>query len=260
MKVLVVGDYMIDKYIWGDTERVSPEAPVVIVKVKDKTQSVGGAGNVLKNLESLGCDTRLFYSDKEIYKTRVFSKGQQIIRIDEEDTFDSSYTKQDLEALKNNSEWADWIIVSDYAKGTVTNEVWNILNPFKGKIIVDPKPINKQFYKGVYLIKPNETEIVEMTREKDIEKAGLKLSKELDTKVLITRGRRGATLIDKKVFIYPVESNEVGNVIGAGDTFIAVLVYCLDKGLDYAIKQANKAASKTVSKLGTYVIKREDLI
>ena len=259
MKVLVVGDYMIDKYIWGDTDRVSPEAPVVIVKVKAKTQSVGGAGNVLKNLESLGCDSRLFYSDKEIYKTRVFSKGQQVIRIDEEDVSDSNYTKQQLEKLRINCEWADWIIVSDYAKGTVTKQVWNVLNPFKSKIIVDPKPVNKQFYNGVYLIKPNEKEIVEMTGEQNIEKAGKLLSKELNTKVLITRGKRGSTLIDEFVHNYMIDSNEVGNVIGAGDTFIAVLVYCLDKGLDYAIKQANKAAGKAVSKLGTYVIKKEDL-
>jgi len=145
----------------------------------------------------------------------------------------------------------------------------NIKKTFKGKILVDPKPKNIEFYKGVYLIKPNLKEASQIVgreienKDEDVEKAGLELVDRYNSNFVITRSEKGATLITLNGDIYhiPTKVKEVHDVSGAGDTFIATLAYALDKGYDLveAVKLANKASSIVVGKVGTATVSLEEL-
>ena len=273
--ILVIGDVMLDKYIWGSVERISPEAPVQIVDVKRENYSPGGAANTANNIFSLSANVHLISligndgagkilikelkrrnidadivkGDKKptIQKTRIMAHNQQLLRIDREDR---GYIKKDIEDkiikyVKDNINKADAIVVSDYAKGIVTKTLMEKVNQSaKGKIVVvDPKSQHKEFYKDATLITPNHKEACGMLNLfpnncEDIKNIGTKLQKELKSNILITRGEKGMSLFDKEghVLDIPTAAKEVYDVSGAGDTVVAVTTLALTAGA--TLKQA----------------------
>lgn len=301
-KVLVVGDLMLDKYIFGEVERISPEAPVPIVSVQKETYVPGGAANAANNISSLGGNAFLIGivgedSAKEILfkeltkskidstniildkrrpttqKIRVLGQSQQLLRIDyEEKEIADNLSDTLLNNIKNLGA-IDVIIISDYAKGIINEKFMTKLKDYSSKenipIIVDPKPRHKRFYKGVFMITPNLKESSEMVgfhieSEEEVEKAGKILMEELDTNVLITRGKDGISLFekDKEPLHIPTQAKEVFDVSGAGDTVISTLslAVCSGASLTQAADLANHAAGIKVGKLGTSPVYSNELI
>jgi len=158
MKVLVLGDVIIDKYIYGTSERLSPEAPVPIVKYQKEVWTIGGAGLVYENLKSLGVDVTLFKTEQpSSIKTRVICDGHYVTRIDDDKHADSAAVLDAVQATDFTK--YDYVILSDYNKG-VLDESLNIiehLNAFGCKVIVDPKE-HANHYINAWLIKPNYSE------------------------------------------------------------------------------------------------------
>ena len=299
--IIVLGEVMLDKYTYGKVERINPEAPVPVLNVVEERYTLGGAGNVANNISSLNHDVFLisilnhdefgkcieelcnknniryhFVSDGRptIVKHRFVAIGynQQLLRVDYEKVFpiNDNLSKKILEIIKNLNGKSDILIISDYAKGLITKELMEgIKKEFKGKILVDPKPKNIEFYKDVYLIKPNLKEASQIlgreieNKDDEVEKAGLELVDKYNSNFVITRSEKGATLItlDGDIFHIPTKVKEVHDVSGAGDTFIAVLGYALDKGYDLvdAVKLANKASSVVVGKVGTATVSLDEL-
>ncbi|WP_423792405.1 bifunctional heptose 7-phosphate kinase/heptose 1-phosphate adenyltransferase [Methanocaldococcus indicus] len=299
--IIVLGEVMLDKYTYGKVERINPEAPVPILNVVEERYTLGGAGNVANNIASLNhgvflvsilnndefgkCIKELceknnikyyFISDGRptIVKHRFVALGynQQLLRVDYEKVYpiNDNLAEKILEVIKNLNEKSNILIISDYAKGLITKELMeSIKKEFKGKILVDPKPKNIELYKKVYLIKPNLKEASQIlgieieNKDDEVEKAGLELVDKYNSNFVITRSEKGATLItlDGEIFHIPTKVKEVHDVSGAGDTFIAVLGYALDKGYDLvdAVKLANKASSIVVGKVGTATVCLEEL-
>jgi len=286
-KILVVGDVMLDKYLEGSVFRISPEGPVPVVKIEKEFCEVGGAGNVAANVASLGNSVELFsfagddsssqilkelLTEKNvkyhldlcsitIEKTRIIEKSQQIARFDKEDVEDKIFSDETKRRLHLSAREAKLIIISDYAKGAITEELMRDLSIYKNKIIVDPKPQNKHFYKGVFLIKPNEKEMHEMYPKCDAKAACIKLQNELGSNVLMTRGAKGMLLLADGVTEIPTYAREVFDVSGAGDTVIAALASSISAGasLQEAAIIANHAAGIVVEKKGTYIINYKEL-
>ena len=287
-KILVIGDIMLDTYIKGDVKRISPEAPVPIVNVKQEYNALGGAGNVAANVISLGGKVTLFsfvgedsfgavvreliekigiegYLDKTsktIQKTRIYSENQQLIRFDREIIKRRHFNQKMKEILVKKAKEADMIIISDYAKGTINKDLMETLSEFKNKMIVDPKPVNKRLYEKVFIITPNEDEIIKMTSIRNVDKASNKLKQDLKTSVLLTRGSKGMSLFSDKKIDIPTNAKEVFNVTGAGDTVIAALALALSSGasINEAANIANHAAGITVEKAGTYSVSFSELM
>jgi D-beta-D-heptose 7-phosphate kinase / D-beta-D-heptose 1-phosphate adenosyltransferase len=287
-KILVVGDVMLDTYLKGDVKRVSPEAPVPIVKIDGEYNTLGGAGNVASNLVSLGCKASLFSfagndfsgdilkgllrkkgvesfidkSNKTIQKIRIFGGNQQLARADRESIRERKFSGEIKRILSEKAAEADMIIVSDYSKGAVNEDLMNLLAGYMGKIIVDPKPKNKELYRGVFLITPNEKETIEMTSVQNVEDAGSKLKEDLKANILVTRGKKGMSLFSNKQIHIPTYAREVFNVTGAGDTAIATLALALASGasMNEAANLANHAAGITVEKQGTYSVSFSELL
>jgi rfaE bifunctional protein kinase chain/domain len=299
--IIVLGEVMLDKYTYGKVERINPEAPVPILNVVEERYTLGGAGNVANNIASLNHDVFLisisnndefgkcieelcnknnikycFVSDGRptIVKHRFVAMGynQQLLRVDYEKIYpiNDELSNKILEVIKNLNGKSNILIISDYAKGLITKELMEgIKKEFKGKILVDPKPKNIEFYRDVYLIKPNLKEASQIlgreigNKDEELEKAGLELVDKYNSNFVITRSEKGATLItlDGEIFHIPTKIKEVHDVSGAGDTFIAVLSYALDKGYDLvdAVKLANKASSIVVGKVGTATVSLEEL-
>jgi D-beta-D-heptose 7-phosphate kinase/D-beta-D-heptose 1-phosphate adenosyltransferase len=198
-KVLVVGDLMIDQYLWGKSERISPEAPVQVINIKNESASLGGAGNVISNLKALGakvdilsvigeCETsnelkqllkKTKISTKYLItqndritskKNRIIASQQQVIRFDRENTEEISIKSQDLilETFKKIIEDYEIILLSDYGKGLLTFNLTcsliNIANKHNKKVLVDPKGKNFSKYKGAYLLTPNKKEASEASK------------------------------------------------------------------------------------------------
>jgi len=201
--ILVIGDLMIDHYIWGNATRLSPEAPVPIVNVKNESTTLGGAGNVVQNLVSLGANvivagvigddtmgTRLIEilqaegvktdtiikddSRPTTVKTRVLADRHQLVRIDKEviDAISVIIANELTEKLTDIIDSADIIILSDYNKGlfspALTQRLIKIANDHKKKVIIDPKGLNYEKYNGAYLIKPNRKELAEAAKTESI--------------------------------------------------------------------------------------------
>ena len=235
-KILVIGDIMLDKYIWGDVLRISPEAPVQVVNVIKETFEAGGAANVANNIAALEGNVSMvgiagndeakkilieemkkkcinidgLFQDNDkptTQKIRVIGKSQQLLRVDYEN---KEHVHKNIELsiikfLEDNIKEADVVVISDYAKGVITKEISSnaieLSNKFKKPIIVDPKPKHKDFYSNVTLITPNNAEASEMTGIEDgsdesIQGIGNKLVKYLNTNVLITRGEKGMSLFE----------------------------------------------------------------
>ncbi len=300
IKILVFGDIIIDRYIIGKSNRISPEAPVPIVKFEKEKLVCGGAANVAKNVKGLGAEVRLcgfignsygsFICDSfdnisgilswekpTIVKTRIIANGQQIVRIDKEDTEINLLSDKEScrlkEYLYDVLPKFDLIIISDYAKGTVNKEIIDFIKTFNKKIIVDPKPQNINFYKFVETIMPNKKEAEEIVgRELELDKPFSEESNESFLKdlksytecnnVVVTLGNEGLIYYNKeRYFKIPSTNQRVFDVTGAGDTLIAVYSTALASGFShyYALKFASKAAGIVVRKPGTYSIQSKDL-
>jgi len=270
VNAFVVGDLMLDCYWSGSTHRISPEAPVPIVKMNSTTQCPGGAGNVAMNLASLGvnvhvsgllgCDdaaqqfvnimqaTNINTSAVQrnadvstIVKTRVFSGRQQLIRLDSENEFhfsNSAISNAIDDALKQYID-CNVIIISDYGKGSIQNPQALIRSAMQRQIpvFVDPKGSDYQKYQHAYCLTPNQHEFEQVfgvcRSNAELEQKGLKALHQLNLKaILITRGANGMSLIRENVpsLHLPATSNEAIDVTGAGDTVISVLAASVAAG------------------------------
>ena len=305
VKVLVFGDYMVDKYINGSVSRISPEAPVPVIEVKKETKKLGGAGNVINNIISLGGNVKILgcigkdiagdfiinyfnndhtnvsylkqYNDiNTIVKTRVVSKNQQFLRIDEEnkELLKEEYYNYVFENLEEIFNDIDVLVISDYAKGAVTKEISQLLitkaNEINIPIIVDPKGKDYSKYNGATICTPNVKEICDVLNtkiesEKEIEEAASKLCIDNNIKYLaLTRSEKGISLVDKlqNKKDFPAIAKEIIDVSGAGDTVVATMALLL--GINYPINEicviANLAASVVVSKFGTSTVSLNELI
>lgn len=300
--ILVIGDIMLDKYVAGNVTRISPEAPVPVVKVDREWSTLGGAGNVAANVASLGGKATLIGlvgndaaagtildscekvgitsavvqgNQPTIVKTRVVS-GQQIVRFDREEELiwsDSQLAElvSKLEALIPQS---DVILLSDYAKGTLSDEVLKLIfGPASDngkRVLVDPKRADWSAYNGAFLITPNLTELAMTEAGKGIKNddnlvvsACQKLRNLFGIEnIVATRSSYGMTVVSEhKVLNIPTRALEVFDVSGAGDTVLAAFGMSLagGKSVTESAFVANAAAGIVVSKRGTAVVHRSEL-
>lgn len=298
-RILVLGDIMLDRYVWGTVERISPEAPVPVVHVNRDTLCLGGAGNVYHNLKSLGAFPLLLgvigndengkwiknnidykeglYTTKDrptSTKTRIIAHQQQVVRVDEEvdESIPKKINQKMLEFIKKEN--YQGILVSDYNKGVVNKYIVNDLLSFAQKkdipVFVDPKVDNISYFSPITLLTPNHYEashLVNHSCEKDeeIEKAGKKIFSQIKTKYLIIkRGQKGMTVLDKatQAIHIPTVAKEVYDVTGAGDTVISTASLALLSGasIQEAAFLANAAAGLVIGKIGTAVVTPEELM
>jgi D-beta-D-heptose 7-phosphate kinase/D-beta-D-heptose 1-phosphate adenosyltransferase len=297
--VLVVGDIMLDQYWYGPTQRISPEAPVPVVKINQEENRPGGAANVALNIASIGgrvtlagitgedeaaqhlkkqlsalninCEFDQQKNIPTIKKLRVMSRNQQLIRLDFEESLadvDKSSLEEKVAAQLANH---DLLLLSDYSKGTLS-DVQNliILAKNQGKaVLVDPKGTDFERYRGATLLTPNLSEfeavVGECKTESDIVSKGQTLLVELDLEaMLVTRSEQGMTLLrrDHEEFHLPTRAREVYDVTGAGDTVIATLALAIAAKAEYtqASALANMAAGIVVGKLGTSTVSEAELL
>ncbi len=232
--VLVVGDLMVDQFVWGEVSRISPEAPVPVVEVQNETLLLGGAANVANNLQDLGaqvtlcgvlgrdemgqtfqelaklrgidCQAVVLDGRPTILKTRIIARGQQVVRVDREGerSLDPSHGMALLEVAEKAAMEADAVVVSDYAKGVVSRPLMQLLALVAEKrgipLFLDPKPSNLGLYRGISVVTPNEKEAEAMagttfSSGASIEEIAEKISEAtLAEGVLITRGKHGMVL------------------------------------------------------------------
>jgi len=284
--IRVYGDIMLDRWIVGEANRMSPEAPVPVLLETNQEYSIGGAGNLALNIKSLGSQVELtsaLGNDKEGYKllelveasklevtiaqdhkitttkTRlVGQRGQHIVRWDRE----LPYVGDVATRFNNNVKKHDIICISDYAKGTVRRDtVANLLSK-EVKILVDPKQ-DANFYHGAYLVKPNMAEYEAWFGKWNQADALRQMQRHSWTWLVVTDGANGMHVLnildEYKHFVEPVK--EVADVTGAGDTVMAVIAYGIDSGMDIfdACKLACYAAARIVEKRGVAIIQQDDL-
>jgi rfaE bifunctional protein kinase chain/domain len=297
VRLLVVGDVMLDRYWFGDVSRISPEAPVPVVRIERREERLGGAANVARNAAALGAHTGLLgvagadeagdqmdallkeggihsYLKRDeaistIIKLRVIGRQQQMVRIDFEDAPTENVLRDKLTQFKALLPDYDVIILSDYNKGALVNVAEMIsLARAAGKIVlVDPKGDDFTPYKGASILTPNRSELQRVvggwkTEEQLLEKAQ-RLREELGLDaLLLTRSEEGMSLFtaDEVLHVH-ADAREVFDVSGAGDTVIATLATMLGTGapLDEALVTANRAGGIVVGKLGTATVTREEL-
>jgi len=297
--ILVAGDIMLDRYWFGDTQRISPEAPVPVVNIRQTEERPGGAGNVALNIAALGARVSLTgisgeddaaHTLKEhlskagvthqiqsypniptITKLRIISRHQQLIRMDFEEKWTDQNPTHFIHAFKKLLSNVNLVILSDYAKGTLSSAPTLISQAKKAglRVLVDPKNHDFNLYRGADIITPNFKEfetIVGICRtEHDvIEKAHALLNNHDIETLLLTRGERGMTLITRnnpEELHLPAHAREVFDVTGAGDTVIAVLGAALSAGAELfdAVKLANLAAGIVVGKLGAASVSATEL-
>ncbi|WP_022847017.1 D-glycero-beta-D-manno-heptose-7-phosphate kinase [Desulfurobacterium sp. TC5-1] len=301
-KILVIGDLMIDEYISGKVERISPEAPVPVVEAKETTAKPGGAANVAVNLKTLGAkpivlgvvgndekgkmleqmlkkrgiDTSLLIKDETrptTVKTRIIAGAQQLLRVDWEskEYLNREIVLKIIEEFREDFRNFDGIIISDYGKGVITEELFKAAAEVKksGKIVtLDPKERNFHLYHDVTAMTPNMKETYQAVgiypeTEETAEKAGKKLIEKFKLDfALITRSEKGMSLIKRdKSYHIPAKAKQVYDVTGAGDTVIAVFTLSLVAGAspEKAAEIANIAGGIVVGKLGTAFVKPEEI-
>ncbi|MBD3897063.1 bifunctional D-glycero-beta-D-manno-heptose-7-phosphate kinase/D-glycero-beta-D-manno-heptose 1-phosphate adenylyltransferase HldE [Halomonas sp. ML-15] len=297
-RVLVVGDAMLDRYWHGGTSRISPEAPVPVVRVEEAEDRPGGAANVALNIASLGGHAGLaglvgdddnadllaacledagvsthFQRSAEIptiTKLRVMSRNQQLIRLDFEQGLGDVDTHPLTERVAAQLGTADLVILSDYGKGTLNRieELIALVRAAGKRVLVDPKGSDFGKYRGASVLTPNLTEfeaVVGHCRDdQELAARGESLRAELDLEaLLITRSEKGMTLIraDHAPLHLPTRAREVFDVTGAGDTVIGVLGLALaaDHGFPEAMTLANLAAGLVVAKPGTATLSIAEL-
>lgn len=297
-RVLVVGDVMLDRYWHGGTSRISPEAPVPVVRVEESEDRPGGAANVALNIASLGGHAALAglvgddgnadllvarLEDTEvsvhfqrspviptITKLRIMSRNQQLIRLDFEEDVAGVDTKELLERVEASLPDTDLVILSDYGKGTLNRieELIALVRASGKRVLVDPKGSDFRRYRGASVITPNfaefETVVGPCRNDAELAEKGERLRHELALEaVLITRSEKGMTLIrkDNPPLHLPIHAREVFDVTGAGDTVIGVLGLALAAGHGYpeAMTLANLAAGLVVAKPGTATLSVAEL-
>ena len=293
---------MLDRYCWGEISRISPEAPVPVVALGETSLAAGGAANVAANVAGLGAKPFLFgitgddpdadalpeilrdagikrFSLTKLrgrqtsVKTRIVANNQHVVRIDHETT--TPITKKDVAAiwprLSKAVDENNVIIVSDYAKGFLTDELLSRLiaraRRSRRIILVDPKGKDFSKYKGATVITPNERETAEAChldphRQDLLDRAVKMLLEELDLEaLLVTQGGRGMTLLQKGKHIVHLKASarKVFDVTGAGDTVIASLAVAMGSGADIVESAtfANLAAGLVVEQVGTRAISVE---
>lgn len=253
---------MVDRYLFGEVTRISPEAPVPIISVKREDERHGGAANVLNNIGSLGAKALGDFGSQKrtIVKTRLIAKGQQMTRID----FD--YPQKPIEKL--NLEGIRTVVFVDYGKGTLDNVQLLIQQAKKTgcMVLVDPKGYDYEKYRGADLVKPNLDEMRVMVGgwkdESDLADKVEKIKRDADIgAVLLTRGADGMTLYDHWAYRVYADAPVVVDVSGAGEAALSAFAVARHEGLDNfsATKYANKAAGIAVSRFGTTVVTKEEV-
>jgi rfaE bifunctional protein kinase chain/domain len=298
-RILVVGDVMLDRYWFGDVTRISPEAPVPVLKVSKVEERPGGAANVARNIASLGahctllsvvgadeagdCLQRLLIeqggvttmlhrdaSISTIVKLRAIARQQQLLRIDFETPPSHEVLNAKLVDFHARLPLADVVVLSDYGKGGLAHIAEMIRSArAAGKLVlVDPKGDDYARYQGATLLTPNRSEFRDVAgswkNETELNAKAQKLRTDLQLEaLLVTRSEEGMSLFrEQEVMHEPTHAREVFDVSGAGDTVIATLAVMLASGADMgeAVRIANRAAGVVVGKLGTAVVSREEIL
>lgn len=297
VRLLVVGDVMLDRYWFGDVSRISPEAPVPVVKVERLEERPGGAANVARNAAALGAQTALIsvvgeddagralqhllqeggisahlQVDAEIdttVKLRVIGRQQQLLRIDFETTPSHEVLRAKLAEFERQLAHCDIVVLSDYGKGGLTHigEMIRLARAAAKPVLVDPKGDDWGKYAGATVMTPNRAELAGVVgrwhSETDMLQKAEKLRGELGLDaLLVTRSEEGMSLLtDGHTYHQAALAREVYDVSGAGDTVIATLAVMLAAGAEWAeaIRVANVAAGIVVGKLGTAVVSRDEI-
>jgi len=297
-KVLVLGDVMLDRYWFGGTNRISPEAPVPVVKVQEIEERAGGAANVAMNIAALNVPVALHgiigqddagraldtllnnhhiqnhcvavSTHPTITKLRILSRHQQLLRLDFEEGFHNVDSTDLLAKLSQEITAYGALILSDYGKGTLESvqQMIQIARQANVPVLIDPKGTDFERYRGATLLTPNMSEFEAVVghcqSEDEIVEKGLKMIADFDLlALLVTRSEKGMTLIrpNQTPFHLPTQAKEVYDVTGAGDTVISVLATAIADGRPYeeACYLANVAAGVVVGKLGTSTITPTEL-
>jgi len=295
--MLVVGDVMLDRYWFGEVNRISPEAPVPIVRIDRREERLGGAANVARNAAALGVTTSLLgvvgkdeagnivedllresninsYLNRDshistIIKLRVIGRQQQLIRVDFEEAPTEDVLRDKLSQYNTLLPNHNVVILSDYAKGSLVN-VRDMISAgiaLKKMILVDPKGSDFTRYTGASLLTPNKSElrqvIGEWKTEAELTEKAQNLRRDLKLRgLLVTRSEEGMSLYTEEfVHHVPTMAREVFDVSGAGDTVIATLGAMLAAGKDLieSVEIANRAAGIVVGKLGTATVTYDEL-
>jgi len=297
VRLLIVGDVMLDRYWFGDVSRISPEAPVPVVKVERCEERPGGAANVARNAAALGARVALLslvgkdeagesltrlvrdggidaslHVDEAVsttVKLRVIGRQQQLLRIDFENRPSHEVLRAKLNEFGERLPACDAVVFSDYGKGGLTHisEMIRLARAAGKIVLVDPKGDDYSAYAGATLITPNRSEMREVVgRWKDdaeLERKAAELRGKLALEaLLVTRSEEGMSLfLQDRTIHEKAVAREVFDVSGAGDTVIATLAVMLANGADWAeaIHVANVAAGIVVGKLGTAVVTHDEL-
>ncbi len=244
-KVLLIGETCDDEYVYGNVERISPEAPVPVLKYDRTETHKGMSANVRANLESFGVLVNHITNKKPIIKRRLVDKGsnQQLMRVDIESEIDSLRPSEVKSAFVHMQ--YDAVVISDYDKGYLnSNDIKVFCDNFKGPIFIDTKKTELFSYPNVYY-KINQREYDNLIVKPNIEN------------LIVTLGERGVAHMGS---IYPTDKVNVFDVVGAGDTFLAALTYAMLKYGDIptAIVVANKASAIAVQHYGCYTLSDEE--
>ena len=297
-RVLVVGDVMLDRYWFGNVERISPEAPVPIVHVQRTEERPGGAANVARNVAALGGQATLlsvvgddeagrsllallekehvktiFHQDAKLpttVKLRVISRQQQLMRIDFETPPSLGVLEDKLDDFESLVDSVDVVILSDYGKGSLTH-VTKMIETAKrqGKrVLIDPKGDDFSKYRGATMLTPNRGEFREVAgrwaNETELAKKAAAVREQYNFEaLLVTRSEEGMSLFTQHEAVHePTQAREVYDVSGAGDTVIATIGLMLAAGatMTDAMRIANRAAGVVVGKLGTATVTQQELI
>lgn len=297
-RVLVVGDVMLDRYWFGSVARISPEAPVPVVRVDRSEERAGGAANVARNAAALGAQVTLLsvigqdeagthlatllrqsgvrarlHRDRAIsttVKLRVIGRQQQLLRVDFETTPSHEVLSSKLREYRQLLRQHDVVVLSDYGKGGLTHIAAMITaaKALRKPVLVDPKGKDFARYRGATLLTPNFAEFCEVAgaarSEADLTARAQKLRGALRLEaLLVTRSEEGMTLYRRAKRLHaPAQAREVYDVSGAGDTVIATLGAAIASGmsLEEAVLVANRAAGIVVGKFGTAVVEPHELL
>ncbi len=296
-RILVVGDVMLDRYWFGEVSRISPEAPVPIVRIERREERLGGAANVARNAAALGAQTGLLgvvgqdeagnavehmladlkidsYLNRDaaistIIKLRVIGRQQQLLRVDFEEPPTDTVLRDKLTRFNALLPEYDVIVLSDYAKGSLVNVAEMIASAKRlGKrILVDPKGDDFSPYAGASVLTPNKSELKRIVgawkteAELTAKAQRLRIALGLEA-LLLTRSDEGMTLYtEQEALHFPAMAREVYDVSGAGDTVIATMAIMLGGGMSLpdAVSFANRAGGIVVGKLGTATVTKEEL-
>jgi rfaE bifunctional protein kinase chain/domain len=296
-RILVVGDVMLDRYWFGDVNRISPEAPVPVVRVERREERLGGAANVARNIATLGATVGLLgvvgqdeagtvvdgmlaelgianYLNRDsaistIIKLRVIGRQQQLLRVDFEEAPTDTVLRDKLTRFGTLLDNYEVVLLSDYAKGSLVNVAQMIaMAKQRGKrILVDPKGEDFSPYKGASLLTPNKAEMTRIVgswkSEQELARKAQALMQSLELEaLLLTRSEEGMTLFSgADIISIPAQAREVYDVSGAGDTVIATIAVMLGAGFPIAeaVRMANRAGGIVVGKLGTATVSRDEL-